>query len=302
MTPEYTIGQATVQLSRARPVRGQSMRIEAAIRPHDHVFYEICYIQSGSVRHQTGASETILHAGDLVIIPVGGVHAFSHPRNCQVINLYYLADWLLTDLRDWWQESALLRHFFSAHLFKAQSYRQPTVLRLPEKIGEQLGTSFEQLLKEDERENPSVVYLRTTLIKLMLEISREIADGAPHKTISARQPEIQQVLLAVEECLATPRASFSPAALARHVGMVPDRLTRAFRAEFGLALRDYFQRRRIQIAAHALLDPRRPIAAIAYDLGFCDAPHFHRMFTRIIGQSPKNDRQAMTTSSGSTHS
>ena len=293
MRPSHTIDQEYVQLSPVLPVRVQHTEIAKPIEPHDHAFYEVCYVEAGEVRHRTAHQTATLGAGDLIVIPLGGVHAFSHSKGCRVVNLYYLADWLLSELRALWEHPTLLRTFFAAHLFQATSFRKPCVVRLPEQIAQRISMYMADLEEEENQPTPSQFYLKTTVLKLMLEASRTIAateNGAPP---IAHRPEVARAVMAIEEALARPKAAFSSTAIARQVGLSGDHLTRLFRADLGLTVIGYYQRRRIQTSARFLLDAERTIADVAYDLGYCDVPHFHRAFTRVMGLPPKRYRVQM---------
>ncbi len=37
-------------------------------QPHDHVFHEIVYIETGYAEHETAAGRQVLHPGDLIVL------------------------------------------------------------------------------------------------------------------------------------------------------------------------------------------------------------------------------------------
>ena len=76
----------------------------------------------------------------------------------------------------------------------------------------------------------------------------------------------------------------------RKAGLSPEHLTKLFRERFGLPIRDYFQKRRVQLACAQLLDPERALGEIAFDLGFSDPAHFHRSFQKVTGRTPRRYR------------
>jgi len=75
-------------------------------------------------------------------------------------------------------------------------------------------------------------------------------------------------------------------ALANDVGCAPAYLSRLFRQTYGVAPSEYLIRRRVEKARALLAGSKKPIAAIARDLGFHDASHFGRHFRRLAGASP----------------
>ena len=54
---------------------------------------------------------------------------------------------------------------------------------------------------------------------------------------------------------------------------------------------DYFQRRRIHHACTWLLNPRNSVTDVAVALGFSDAAHFSRLFSRYQRVSPREYRK-----------
>ena len=104
ISPEFTINQQTVRLSAARPLNLEWMRVTADNRPHDHDYYEICLVRRGRARHHTETGEQELGPGKVIVVAPGGVHAFSRPQGLEVVNVYYLAEWLAPGLREHWGE------------------------------------------------------------------------------------------------------------------------------------------------------------------------------------------------------
>jgi AraC-like DNA-binding protein len=289
MKATFTIDQSYVRLSATQPIQLVRLPIAEPVAPHDHEFYEICWVLKGSVVHRTAAGSMELKKGSMVIVPPGGVHAFDRPRNCFVINGYYLAEWLLSDLRSLWRQSEIVRLFLAAHLFPSRFHSGTRVLALREKFLPRMQAALREIETELARTQPSLLYLRAAFVKLLLEISRESdADASPDGGAGMRS-ELQLVLEEIEACLAG-RNAFSAREASRKAGLSPEHLTKLFRERFGLSVRDYFQRRRVQLACARLLDPERALGEIAFDLGFSDHAHFHRSFQKVTGRTPRKYR------------
>ena len=71
----------------------------------------------------------------------------------------------------------------------------------------------------------------------------------------------------------------------------PDHFSRRFRELTGETPTSFFQRRRIQSAAHALIRGNEPINEIAHRLGYSDNAHFSRMFRSRFMMSPNAYRK-----------
>lgn len=59
-----------------------------------------------------------------------------------------------------------------------------------------------------------------------------------------------------------------------------------FKRATGLTFTDYLARVRIEKAKALLLDRRRRVSEVAYEVGFQSLTHFNRVFRKITGQSP----------------
>lgn len=79
--------------------------------------------------------------------------------------------------------------------------------------------------------------------------------------------------------------------LARRAGLSARQLQRRFAELFGVGVKEFVLRARIQAAAKALRSTARPIAEIALDCGFYDQSAFTRQFRRRTGVTPERWRR-----------
>lgn len=78
--------------------------------------------------------------------------------------------------------------------------------------------------------------------------------------------------------------------LASRAKLSPRQLHRRFREVFGLSVREFLLRTRVQSASDALLDTDLSIAQIAVDFGFCDQSAFTQLFRKFMGLTPRQFR------------
>jgi AraC-like DNA-binding protein len=74
--------------------------------------------------------------------------------------------------------------------------------------------------------------------------------------------------------------------LAAIAGLSPHHFATAFRRSTGVPPHRYVLERRIERAKELLAGPRRPLAEVAYALGFPNQPHFTTVFRRLVGITP----------------
>jgi AraC family transcriptional regulator len=97
----------------------------------------------------------------------------------------------------------------------------------------------------------------------------------------------------VRDLLDSDDACTTLTAAARHAGVHPVYLARAFRAHFGCSVGEYARRRRIARAWGRLADSDMSLADVALASGFYDQSHFSRVFRRYTGMSPAEYRRAL---------
>lgn len=78
--------------------------------------------------------------------------------------------------------------------------------------------------------------------------------------------------------------------LAKQTGYSPDHLSKKFRQEFGVPLKDYITRTKIQRAQMMLTTTDMSISDIGAMFSFCSASHFTRVFRQMTGQTPAEYR------------
>lgn len=282
--PHFTVGQSQVQLSSARPVQWQKVELTHSIGAHDHEFTELVIVLRGPVLHLTQDGVNELQNGEVLVVPPGPIHAYGAPLEAaQLVNIYYLSEWLLWDLQTLWNEG-LVPLFFASQLFARPELRQIWQFSL---------TSAEVAACERELEDigdysapsPSLLWTRGAFCKILVILARAWQRQTPRADLHFR-PEIWRALAAVDRHIKAGQG-FRVADFAREVGLATGSFSRLFRAQTGLAPSDYFARRRSQHAAHLLLESDLAVGEIAARLGFCDAAHLCRAFSRTHGHSPR---------------
>ncbi len=79
--------------------------------------------------------------------------------------------------------------------------------------------------------------------------------------------------------------------VARRLGISTAHLRRRFRAEIGLGVKPWIQRRRAERARHLLMHSTRSIRDIAAELGIDDLQRFNKLMRKQFGQPPRHLRQ-----------
>lgn len=288
LTAQWRVDQDFVQLSAGRPVRAEQMAVPIAVRPHDHAFHEICLIVGGSATHVTQSGRVPLAPGDVFVVPPDEVHAIEDVDGLEVINAYYLSEWLMSDLGLLWTEAGAVSLFLSTTLMKSQIV-DTVQLRLSPSDYERVNAELTQIAHEGALPAPSPLYLRCCLQKAIALMARNWMEQDPSAAALTFRSEVWSAMETIERAV-NAGAVYSVAGSARSSGISVDHFSALFRASTGYGPTDYYQRRRVHRACQLLLNPGPSVTAVAADLGFSDAPHFCRVFKRYKGMTPTDYR------------
>jgi AraC-like DNA-binding protein len=287
----HTIKQAHVQLSAARPVRVQHLDVDHTVNPHDHDYYELLIIRRGTSLHQTENFDAPMRSGTVGIIPPAKIHAIKECKNLRVTNVYYLAEWLLADLKAYWEQDGLVPLFLAANLFRRPDLIHSLQFDLSPSEAEAAFRELDEINKEQEREKPSLLYVRASFVKFLVLLCRAYARQAERTLGFEFRKEIWLALHHMEERIENAE-SLNVEKLAKSVHLSVDHLTRVFKQATGYAPLEYFQRRRIQQVCRLLLNPQLSVTQIGAMLGYADSAHLCRLFKRQVGQTPKEFRKS----------
>ena len=285
---EWRVDQAFVQLSAGRPVRAEHISVPIDVKPHDHAFHEIGLVVAGGATHVTRTGRVPLAPGDVYVVPPDEVHAIEDVDGLDVINAYYLSEWLMSDLGLLWTEAGAVPLFLSTTLMKAQIV-DTVQLRLTPSDFERVSGELMQIASEGSTPSPSPLYLRCCLQKAIALIARNWMEQDPTSATMTFRSEVWSAMETIERAVNS-GASYSVAGSARSSGISVDHFSALFRSSTGYGPTDYYQRRRVHRACQMLLNPAPSVTEVAADLGFSDAPHFCRVFKRYKGMTPTEYR------------
>ena len=81
--------------------------------------------------------------------------------------------------------------------------------------------------------------------------------------------------------------------LAEQVGLSESYFRVIFFQSFGYSPNDYLVKKRIDVAKQLLLQPRKNIIDIAYELGFSSSQYFANTFKKLTGFRPRDYKRAI---------
>jgi len=266
-----------------------------SIPPHAHEYFELSLVHNGKARHCTEYFEVDVVAGSVVIIPPGMAHAYEEVSNLELTNVQYLGDWLIDDLRLVLAEGAPAPVFLVKELRESLPSEWIPNFSISESEMAACRRELDDIIKEVDAANPSILFIRSSFHKLLLRLSRAFVRQHVGHPAPPLEPSVWAALGKVEECIQQ-CVPFRVAQFAKELGLSPDTLRRGFERTLGHGPGEYYQRRRVQYARRMLIETPLSVTDIAHTLGYCDTAHFCHFFERYEGVSPNTYRGRFRTS------
>ncbi|HOD49234.1 MAG TPA: AraC family transcriptional regulator [Candidatus Hydrogenedentes bacterium] len=270
-------------------------------RPHSHDHFEISVIRQGKALHRTCYATDELGPGTVIVLAPGMTHAIYGIAGLHQTNIYYLTEWLADDLMAHWRETGLVPMFLAAALFRQPKDGPAVSFSLSESELTALDRELADITRECVVSQPSLTFLRSSLLKALILLSRSYTRQSPVEVGLGFREEIVAALEHIEESILRCEP-FNVGQLAGGLGVCPDHLGAIFRKATGWSPMTYYQRRRVQHACNHLLDLNRSLTEIAHALGFCDSAHFTNMFKKHQGTTPIMYRHRYTSGQRNPHS
>ncbi len=252
---------------------------------HAHEFIEILYVTAGVAEHMIDDAVYEVKHGDILFINYGCRHAFRACRDFAYINICFspevVADTLLT------QENAPALLTLTA-FDDMRGERSAGKLSFSGEDRRQVEWLIEYMLREYEEERPFsagvMEHCMSLLITMMLRADAGTGTVMEHDRLDELRDYIDKNL----------GDTLTLSALAKRSFYNPSYFSRMFKARFGVSLRDYVARRRVDTAI-ALLEEGAPTDEIIRRAGFADRKAYYHAFEKYKGTSPTSYRKGKKT-------
>ncbi len=257
---------------------------------HAHPFVEFYHIQTGRGTLVHSGRDLVAAAHLLLPVPAGGEHALAADAGwaCGAQLLQFDAQLL---------PEGEVREALAGVLRRAGSGQGGVGLRgsSGQAIEHLIGRVGQAALARDRG---GAEACRAALAELCLRLWRHCRDTgvgqaaapAPEGAGDAGRPEIEQVLAYIERNLTRP---ISREDLARQAAFAPSYFSALFREATGTTIPEYINARRVHRAQELLRQPQTRVSTVCYAVGFRDLSNFNRVFKRLVGQTPREYRQAL---------
>jgi len=228
---------------------------------YDTPHHVLLFVDSGYCVYWIDGERHVVEKGDVLFIPEGSPRRAEPLRNAHSkYSVHFTGDGLFRYFPDLAKGSAL---------FKSSS------------IFAYLNQRYIQMHREwTSKEAYCVPWCEGVLLEVVARIHKE------RMTRSGSGKQSRMVQQVRDYILQYYREPLCIEELAQLAGRNPSHLITSFKKYYGMAPIEYMHHLRISKAEELLLTTESGIAAIAEELGYCDAAYFNRMFKKLTGRTP----------------
>ncbi|MBC7928099.1 MAG: helix-turn-helix transcriptional regulator [Bryobacteraceae bacterium] len=271
-------------------VRFLTLRSPSSVAPRRHDYFEVLYMESGSVVYRVPDRDVQVNQGDLFVI---GSHIYHGIREyitptVRAVVLYFHPSLILG-------ENTTIEGAEYLVPFEIQGAGFPHGISASTGIPVQVLDLIRRIHQETASSTPRAqlamkTYLKMILVLLMNYYASNVtttgAVGRKNRNLERLQPLFDYVDHHYVENISVEQA----AGLLR---MSKSHFMRFFRAVTGQAFVSHLNRFRIGRAQHLMATTDFTIAAITQEVGFCDQSYFGVVFRRFVGMTPREYRDRL---------
>ena len=246
---------------------------------HYHPEFEITYVEQGEGLRFIGNNIEPFKAGDLILTGENLPHHWvSNDRNNSELNIIKVIQFR-QEVFNQLPECASLKS-----LFKAADYGLifPTI-----------SNNLHQKIKNFYHGNSLENFINLLEILNLMHLSKDKRQlssvSFSNSQKNTNQDEVTKVTTYIFDNLNRP---IPLAEIANFRNMTTPAFCRWFKKVIGCSFVTYLNKIRIEKACQLLLQTSKPIATIAYEVGFESVSHFNRVFKQLKLQSPSSYRKA----------
>ena len=255
--------------------------------PHQQEFSEVTFILEGEALHYSepyGWEPT--SAGDIWVIPPGGIHGYQKTNGLLIINLLFVADQLPVPLLELYTHPQYKKLFSGDRDYWKSVGFYPRLHPGTEDMNDltNLLHLFIRLQNQDLPGKIGIKYgLFMTIISRLCDIAMtQKAFSAPVKPL-----DISRIISYLNENYTS---EIGISELIKLTAMSESTLRRHFRKAFGVGPIEYIRNFRLGIAAKLLVSTTYSVKEISQMCGFNNTSYFCRMFRLIYHKSPQDYR------------
>lgn len=257
---------------------------ESLLKEHDHTFFELVYIFSGTGLQWINGNCFPYHDGHLFIVAPGDVHSFEIHTPTDFVNIRFNDIYVHSSV---FGAGNIRRLEF---ILQHANHRTGCILRnTPDKL--LVRPLVDAIVREHADRKPYgseiVAHCVNTIIVV---VARNIAMFMPDGVDERADVHALDILRSIQSSIYD-TGRVSAREISRRFGVAESYLGRYMKRHTGETMREYVSRYRLMLVENRLVYSRMRIGEIAAELGFADESHMNKFFRRHRGCSPTEWRR-----------
>ena len=250
---------------------------------HDHHFFELVYIISGTADHDLNGTRSKLQPKDYFFIDLGSYHSYENADNLEIINCLFVPEFIDETL----EACDSLGELMTSSMIRYSRYiaGQTWADRIFHDYNGKVGALLQDMV--DEYQNPQLggneifrCHLKEIIIftlRLFVNPSKIHQDSVINEVIAYVDKHYQEPILLQNFCVL------------KHYNL--SYISRKFKSETGMTFREYVQKIRIEKCCELLSGSNMTVNEVARAIGYDDIQFFHTVFKRLMHMTPKEYRK-----------
>lgn len=256
----------------------------ADVLTHNHTYFEMVYVLSGSCPHHIEKSYSLLSEGDLCILPPGMAHCLIHAEDCQIALIMVHTNTLKSLFAPLSTGQDLLSRFLHDIICKEKlNYYLLFHTEKNPAIREALFSLKEEMTHNDDYSDRLAL---TKFSSFLLNVARACRE-AEVSSGEAITSQDQKILSMIYEQYAT----ITLAQLAETLHYSIPYCSKYLKKNIGCTFSELIQRVRFQQARNLLVNSTLPVNQIGKHIGYETPENFFRAFKKVYGVTPSQYRK-----------
>ena len=257
---------------------------KSQLQEHDHTFFELVYILSGTGVQWINNNKFLYHDGHLFMITPGDTHSF---------DIHTTTKFVYIKFNDIYIHSAVLGtenirrlEFILQHA----NHRPGCILRnQTDKL--LVKPMIEAIIREYVNRNIYSSEIITQLINtIVIIVARNIALFLPEQIDENSEDKSLNILQYIQSNICFPE-KIKARTISQHFGISPNYLGRYFKKQTNETMQQYIFNYKMKMVGSRLLHSEMRINEIVEELGFTDESHLNKLFKKYKGCNPTDFRK-----------
>lgn len=260
--------------------------VQDSIDIHTHDYYEMVYIEDGSIYHYFQDKKFKVHKGDYFIINISDRHGYESIEgvDCHLYNFLFYPEFIDSSMKQCKNFSAFIENYLIKFDQSILKYN-PTTYIFRDDDGEILKILEKLNSEEEEKTYGYTEIMRCNLIEILIKTMRKIVN---EETVSVKDSPTQFLIKYIEDNYSS-KVSLSE--LSKELNYSLPYISLKFKEETGFLFTEYLQKYRVEQAVRILANTDKKVSEIAQLVGYEDTKFFVEIFKKYMHITPQKFRK-----------